>query len=332
MIEMPEFQYEEWYLQSIRDILVDARLKNKRKIMDAYEKKSQELDTLLSEIVCDKDFSIKGDQYTLFEKLVLAPFDDLKRIHETISGQENIFLDIIIDSEGKEKKIIKDKWKSIYYLYDKFIKKGINTQLIQKYGIKCCPYCNENYIINRKKKNGKKYAMAQLDHFYPRDRFPIFSVSLYNLVPVCGTCNHIKSVNEIGICPHDHTFDFSHLKISYEPKSSDWINNAEEISISFEYDDKDERFKNGMEQNLETMGIISSYSTHTDYVQEILKKAQIYGKETRSNLLNDFPELFESDEELIKIIFSNYIEAQDLLKRPLSKLTCDLLTELKILT
>ena len=87
-----------------------------------------------------------------------------------------------------------------------------------------------------------------------------------------------------------------------------------------------------MEQNLETMGIISSYSTHTDYVQEILKKAQIYGKETRSNLLNDFPELFESDEELIKIIFSNYIEAQDLLKRPLSKLTCDLLTELKILT
>lgn len=28
-------------------------------------------------------------------------------------------------------------------------------KLIHKYGIKSCPYCNENYIINRRKKKEK---------------------------------------------------------------------------------------------------------------------------------------------------------------------------------
>ena len=84
-------------------------------------------------------------------------------------------------------------------------------------------------------------------------------------------------------------------------------------------------------KNLEVMGIKSSYNVHRDYIQEILKKAQIYGQEARSNLLNDFPELFVSDDELIKVIFSNYIDEKDSLKRPLSKLTQDILKELNII-
>lgn len=173
--------------------------------------------------------------------------------------------------------------------------------------------------------------MAQLDHFYPRDKFPIFAISLYNLIPACSTCNHIKSIEEIGISPHDHTRDFSHLRITYMPKSSGWIDNAEEIDLLFDYDKNDPDFQEDMERNLETMGIKSSYCAHKDYVQELLKKKQIYGKEMRSNLLKDFPELFNSDDELIRIIFSNYIDEKDALKRPLAKLTQDMLKELNII-
>lgn len=211
------------------------------------------------------------------------------------------------------------------------IQKGVNTELVKKYEIKCCPYCNENYIFNRKKSNGNIYAMAQLDHFYPRDKFPIFSVSLYNLVPSCSACNHIKFINSIGISPHDHKYDFSNMRISYIPQSSEWLDDADKIKIQFKYNDNDEMFNNKMECNLKNMGIKSSYEKHTDYVQEILKKARIYGKEMRTNLLKEFPELFSSDEELLKIIFSNYIETKDLLKRPLSKMTQDLLRELEII-
>ena len=80
--------------------------------------------------------------------------------------------------------------------------------------------------------------------------------------------------------------------------------------------------------NLDVMGIRRAYDMHKDYVQEILKKAQIYGKGHRENLMRDFPELFSSEEELIQAIFSNYICEEDMLKRPLSKITMDLLKEL----
>lgn len=83
--------------------------------------------------------------------------------------------------------------------------------------------------------------------------------------------------------------------------------------------------------NLENMGIEHSYNMHSDYVQELLKKAQIYGPELRDNILRDFLDLFESDEELVRTIFSNYIEIDDLLKCPLAKMTRDLLKELGII-
>lgn len=329
MIEMPVFKDEDWYLQQIKDTIVDRRYKNTE---NDYKVKKNELDKLLGEIICDTDFSIRDETDSLFEKIVLAPFSELKKIHLKLQGnEEEIFLDVMTDENGKEKKVLKDKWKPLDDLYAKLVSNGVNTQLVQQYGIKCCPYCNENYIVNRVKKNGKIYAMAQLDHFYPKDRFPVFAVSLYNLVPSCSTCNHIKSIKEIGLSPHDHSCDFAHMKISYIPNSADWVNDSKEIKLLFDYDDKDIGFKEKMERNLDEMGLISSYNSHIDYAHEIIKKAQIYGKEMRNNLLNDFPELFESDEELIRVIFSNYIEMEDLLKRPLSKLTQDLLKELNII-
>lgn len=330
--EMPPFEYPDWYLQEVRKFLVDGRLKDSRKISDSYKKNIQELNNLLGEIVTDEDFSNRVEGYTLFEKIVLAPYEELKKIHERIKGREKeLFLETTEDNTEEKKERLKEKWKPIYNLYDKLISRGLNTKLVQKYGIKCCPYCNENYIFNRKKKNNKKYSMAQLDHFYPRDIFPIFSVSLYNLVPVCGPCNHIKSTTEIGISPHDHSFDFSQMKITYIPKSVDWIERAEDIDIKFQYDEDNLEFEKRMRCNLDIMGIEYSYHMHADYVQEIIKKAQVYGKEIRSNLLNDFPDLFKSDEELIRAIFSNYIDSGDLLNRPLSKLTQDLLKELGII-
>lgn len=42
-----------------------------------------------------------------------------------------------------------------------------------------CPYCFHQ-------------AADQLDHFLPKSKFHRFSLSLYNLVPSCGRCNHKK--------------------------------------------------------------------------------------------------------------------------------------------
>lgn len=331
MIELPLFNDEEWYLQQVKKCIVDNRIKDKNKITTQYNEKINKIISTLEEIICDDDFSCDNSRYNLFEKLILSPFKDLKHIQQKIFANiDAIFYNVEIDFEGNEKRNLKEKWKTIYGLYDKLISKGINTELVKKYELSSCPYCNENYIFNRKKAEGKTYAMAQLDHFYPRDKFPIFAVSLYNLVPSCSACNHMKSTKEIGVCPHDHSYDFSNMKISYIPCTGNWIENSDDIKLNFTY--KNEDCKAEMELNLEILGIKSTYSMHTDYVQELLKKAQIYGPDMRNSLMTQFPDLFASEEELLRTIFGNYIEIKDTLKRPLSKLTKDLLIELGIIT
>lgn len=331
MIEMPRFNDEKWYLEQIKNCIADGRIKKNNKRKEAYCQNVSSIEKTLKQVLEDSDFSDNRSDIYLFEKLVLAPYSDLCKIYDKIeTNAEQIFFTTKME-KGKEKKIMKPEWKHIYEIYDKIVSKGINTQLVQKYNIKCCPYCNENFIFNRKKNNSGYLSVAQLDHFYPRSKYPIFAISLYNIVPICGACNHIKGDKEIGISPHDHSVDYSKMKISYIPKNAEYINKTDDIEVVFKFDDSDYEFKTRMKNNLENMGIEKSYNVHIDYVQEIIKKAQIYGDGLRDNILKDFPDLFESDEELVRTIFGNYIEMDDLLKRPLSKMTHDLLKELEII-
>lgn len=104
--------------------------------------------------------------------------------------------------------------------------------------------------------------------------YPIFAICLYNLVPACPACNHIKGTQDIGVSPYDHSLNFDKLKISYIPKSSNWINDSKEIDISFKYDKLSE-FGNKIKRNLTVLELEEAYKNHTDYVQEILKKLDI---------------------------------------------------------
>ena len=327
MISMPLFPEESWYFCQVRKYAVDGRFGETKRKMEL-----EKIDNLLAEVISKKDFPSRSVTASLLECIVLATYEELERIYKRLLPIAiTTFCEMVPDGKGNLKRVLKEKWLPIYKIYDKLVDNGINTKMIHKYGIKCCPYCNENYIFNRKVENGTTYAMAQLDHFFPRDRFPIFAVSLYNLVPACSACNHIKTTKEIGISPHNHSYDLSKMYISYIPKSGSWMSDPEELEVQFKYSTDNAEFKNKMDDNLDVMGIRRAYDMHKDYVQEILKKAQIYGKGHRENLMRDFSELFSSDEELIQAIFSNYICEEDMLKRPLSKITMDLLKELSII-
>lgn len=66
-------------------------------------------------------------------------------------------------------------------------------QYVNRLMVSICPYCNVNTIptLNVSQhlyKAGKK-ARPALDHFIPKSIYPIFAVSLYNLIPTCTYCN-----------------------------------------------------------------------------------------------------------------------------------------------
>jgi len=57
-----------------------------------------------------------------------------------------------------------------------------------------CPYCNDNKLnITKLKSNSssktKLKAYLDLDHFYSKSEHPYFSISFFNLLPVCHDCN-----------------------------------------------------------------------------------------------------------------------------------------------
>ena len=68
MIELPYFKEENWYLEMIKKVLVDARFKDENKRRTAYANKLENINQLIAEIVDETYFSSEYEEYTLFLK------------------------------------------------------------------------------------------------------------------------------------------------------------------------------------------------------------------------------------------------------------------------
>lgn len=104
-------------------------------------------------------------------------FEDLKRTIEY--NEENI-------------EIVKNILFQIFD-YDCFTKvNNISNQwgaykLLEELQVQTCPYCNLQFIYTYENKTGK--LRGEIDHFYPKSRYPFLAISLYNFVPSCHNCN-----------------------------------------------------------------------------------------------------------------------------------------------
>ena len=59
------------------------------------------------------------------------------------------------------------------------------TTLCALWDLTVCPYC----AVERIEAYARLNMRPELDHFYPRARFPFLAVSLFNLIPSCVICN-----------------------------------------------------------------------------------------------------------------------------------------------
>ena len=103
-----------------------------------------------------------------------------------------------------------------------------------------CPYCNCDSmdIIEYDDLNGdqSEQALLDLDHFFPKSKFPFLAVSIFNLVPSCHNCNgRIKRDIEFRLETHIHPFLESfedHFTFFLETPYYDGIN-QEELEIVY---------------------------------------------------------------------------------------------------
>lgn len=169
---------------------------------------------------------------------------------------------------------------------------------IKQLNFNTCFYCNRNWISNIGPK--KTYT---LDHFLNKSTHPMFSLSLYNLVPSCYICNSlIKLDKTIGtISPYHYDYDF-HQKHKFCFDN----NKPKMIDTGDQYSDYIKLFK-----------FTEMYETHQDIVSTIKYKGTAYP----SSVVKSFSGI--NLDQFYKDIFGKEMFEDELDKYPLTKLHQD---------
>ena len=82
-------------------------------------------------------------------------------------------------------------------------------------------------------------------------------------------------------------------------------------------------------ENTNKLGIKELYNEHSDYVKDILDKIQAYNPATYHAIARDFQGIVHTEADLDRMVWGNYTQESDAEKRPLAKLTADVLEQYK---
>ncbi|MCL9660054.1 hypothetical protein L2089_05110 [Paenibacillus hunanensis] len=215
----------------------------------------------------------------------------------------------------------------INYIY---IDSDMRHELLINLESSVCPYCNRQYITPYDD-NGKLKTTADLDHFYPKSIFTLFSLSLYNFVPACQICNsRFKLAQGYKILyPYDQGFS-ENAKFNLKINTTSDINSLIGDNSNFELDI--ELFNNGnyneeIKNNIKLFHLKELYDIHKDYVRELLYKKYVYANTYKEQLVTLFKELNLDEHEINLFLYGNTLQIEDLGKKPLSKLAYDILND-----
>ena len=234
-----------------------------------------------------------------------------------------------------------DKFKkTMQNYYAAFFQQKINEQgeqisigrwLTRSIKMDVCPYCNHNYTITVNDRKKKIVVKPDFDHFYSKSIHPILALSYFNLVPICSTCNKLKGEKEVTQNPYDNSHPLPKFKLYGKDKSGNLVlfglgDAFDEIEIFPEAEYSKLNLKTC---NIEKLGLKQIYDQHIDYVTEIVDNIQQYNIGSYSAIIESFQGLGKTESEIDRIIWG-YYKGQNH-KRPLSKLTSDILEQIGII-
>lgn len=223
----------------------------------------------------------------------------------------------------KEKKKIED-----IFNYSRHRQKEDFLEHFKKLNLKSCPFCNNNYIYFYEKGAGKYNTLATLEHYYPKAKYPHLSLSFYNLIPSCNTCNSKFKGNalHVGKIAHPYYDDFDdNAKFSVSVESLD-VKNDIELEVNLK--SNDDRCK----ASIERFQLDKIYKQHNDIAKEIWNKAQVYNESRVYELYESFyKNLGYSKEDVKNFAFCSYLDKNDIHKRNHTKLTQDILKQFELI-
>lgn len=277
--------------------------------------------------------------------LIMHPFKFIDKIHEfeSLIGTDEISrieFNQMQDANG----LINPPKKKLFHelLVQAMRYNHVQSKVFSKYirllGIKTCVYCNSQYAITTR--SGE--SLYQLDHCLPKSKYPYLCTSFFNLQPCCGSCNLRKSANDMlyGKCfatiwreenePDIDYFSFS-LKanaLSYYLLSHETDDLEIELVVE---DDTSEELKLLHRDYQNYFKIDALYAENKDVVEEVVWKKYVYSDAYRESLHSAFKAWIKKDDlDVERLMMGNYMNKNEVYKRPLSKLVQDIAKQLHI--
>jgi 5-methylcytosine-specific restriction endonuclease McrA len=191
----------------------------------------------------------------------------------------------------------------------------------------CC-YCNRNYTYSLGKDSLVK---PEIDHFYPKRKYPFLAVSFYNLIPSCQNCNGIGGKVECDPgekkLVNPYLLNGTEFVFSYDIKKASIVHSTlDKDSIEFVFTKK-------LDGHLEVFKLQELYDRHRDHIVELILKTNLkYPASYRKQLEHYTTKgLNLTPGEIDRMILGNYADINDLHKRPLAKLYYDIGKELGLI-
>ena len=225
-------------------------------------------------------------------------------------------------SKKNEKSIFsKELLKSMGYNTD--FRKNELVELSCKLNIKVCPYCNHNYTlyIDDKKKTWSK-GLFQFDHFYNKATYPYLSMSLYNLIPSCSSCNLQKTTTSLDLRYNPYYKGISN-EFRFEVDDSIQLRSGMPGADKIEIKIRKTPTGHGIDELKDELHLEEQYGRHKDIVQEIYDK--MYNEPYYQEMLTCIPNSAEFINQWIGIP----MREEDIDKQPLTKFRQDILKQAK---
>ena len=171
------------------------------------------------------------------------------------------------------------------------------------------------------------------DHFFSKSKYPFLSLSYFNLIPCCSTCNTTKSSKEFNTKDYIHPylnslndkFNFTTDKMSIIDMILKGEKSLDNVSIIMS---PKKGFEEIVNRHDEAFNLTEIYNEHKDVVFEVYSKQYIYTDAFVETLQKTFSKEF-SEKEIEKFLLGNYTLTSEINNRPLSKLMQDILSDAK---
>lgn len=284
---------------------VDKRLKNENK-----RNTDRELRAILNYLK-NKIPALLGGELSFLEKENAAfntRFSSLNLSRKI--GKKKIW-EIIVDTLG----------------YDK-IRKNYAHWFVDNLGLRSCPYCNSQYLLNISGLKDKR-SLCQLDHYLPRSSHPIVAISFFNLIPVCSYCNHRKGNKKFDFYPYNDGID-SLMHFATDPLSVlNHLLNGNKIELILKYDKTNQSLK----YFVEVLSLEDLYQNHNSAARDLYLKRLFYHSSRRTEILDFFKGngIPFTNSDVDRFILGRHIDVNSLGKEPLAKMTKDIWEELNLI-